>query len=234
MDERLEPLFDDRNKDLWEELNEQYNIQVKVNSEPGYLTDFKDDVITIFVDEKDINPASFTHELLHIFLKSKGVLVARDLRDSIKNNENLSHFFSTSLQEQIGNTLEHQKMIGLYRERGFEDHKFVNDYEVKIMDTQQLDTLLTNYRIEGSYKRDIVDKYIGKFFSMKASNNRNYDYSPYYQRLNSLDGSLFQILDKFWKEWLEYDIEDPKEEYRGILASFLKDLDRWVEKRDFR
>lgn len=234
MEEKFATLIDDRNRDLWEELNQQYRIVIKENSETGYLTNFKEDVITVFIDKENLDPAPFTHELLHIYLKFKCVLVAGELRDRVTENKNLSIIFSVSLQDQLGNALEHQKMISLYRERGFENEKFVRDYEIKIMDTQQLHYLLTSYRQRGSYSRDAVDVYIEKFFSMKASNNRDFDYSPYYQRLKSLDTTLFQILDRFWSNWLQYDINEPQEVYRQMLDSFFQNLDRWVGKREFR
>lgn len=234
MNKEFAPLLDERNIDLWEELNQQYNIVLEIKSGPGYLTNFKDDVITVLIDGKNMDPAPFTHELLHIYLKEKKVLIAGELREQIAQNVNLTGLFSDSLQEQLGNVLEHQKMIGPYRERGFEDEKFVRDYYIKIMDNQQLEDLMVNYREKGSYKRISVDIYIEKFFSMKASNNRNYDYSPYYQYFKSLDASLFSILNRFWNNWLDYGINEPQEKYRKLLYSFIRDMDRWVGKREFR
>lgn len=232
--EKLKPLLDERNEDLWEILIKQYNIQLESSSEPGYLTDFQDEVITIYIDEQDLDPAFFTHELLHIFLKSKRILIAGELQDRINQNENLSRIFSPSLQELVGNCLEHQKMIDLYRKRGYEEEKFVRDYDVKIIDKNQMEELRASYREKDQYNREAIDLFIGKFFSMKSTNNKNFNYTPFYQELYKLDSSIYQILNSFWENWLHFEIKDTREKYQQMLDIFLGELDKWVEDRNIR
>lgn len=233
MEKRWKNLLDDRNKDLWLEVNQRYHITLEESAQPGYLTTYDGDHINIQVDAKDLNLSAFTHELLHVYLKKIDILIAGDLRAKMKQNEKLRGIFSDSLLAHIGNCLEHVKMLPLYLQRGFENHKFIRDFSKKIIDREQLEEIRNNYVVDGVYSLKTLDIYMGKFFSMKASNNPNYNYDDYFYVLEKIDPHLFRILNVFWNNWLSYKMEEPREKYQSFLDSFLEELEKWAGDKKF-
>src|SRR5438128_5434727 len=103
MQEHLNNLLDHRNTDLWEKLNKEFRIDLEESPEPNYMTNVQGVNAIIRIYKFDLNPAPFTHELLHIELKSKNVQIADELARSIESAEKLSHIFSKGLKEHIGN-----------------------------------------------------------------------------------------------------------------------------------
>jgi len=232
MDEKFSSLIDVRNSDLWNDLNNNHHIVLEEADEPGYITQFLDDRIRIEVDMDALNPASLTHELLHIELKDRGVCIARDLKQAVENNAGTRELFSDSLTEHLGNCLEHYKMLPLYLSRGFKNQDFVADYHKPVMDEEGLLELRRTFKLNGAISRYAADTYIGKFFSMKTSNNKHYDYGDMYTGLQQLEPELFLILEKFWNAWQEYDPGDPATFYQHDLQEMVEGLSDW--KKDKR
>lgn len=229
METKFKPLIDDRNEDLWEEMNQAYSIEVKEAEEPGYLSSIDGKDVRIEVDMDNLNPHSFTHELLHLYLKTKEVLISRDLKDSVDQTKSLSAVFSDSLKELLGNCLEHSKMLPLYLDRGYKNELFVRDYDQKIMNEEELQELQESYLRNGMYSRDAIDKYIGRFFSMKTSNNPQYNYNYYYLGLEKIDLHLYRCLERFWEEWQTFKVGDPREEYQAMLKRLMENLLNWKQ-----
>ena len=80
-------LIDNRNSDLWNDMLSKFKIHLEKSPEPSYITSYEDDVITIKINEGNINPAPFTHELLHIYLRSKNINLSRDLLDKLRDSD---------------------------------------------------------------------------------------------------------------------------------------------------
>ena len=132
MEKNFKLLIDARNSDLWKEMSLVYEIKLKEAEEPGYLTSFDNKKVTIMVDMENLNPHAFTHELLHLYMKTIEVNIASDLKITVKENV-LKDIFSDSLLEHMGNCLEHFKMLPLYLARGFQNQLFVRDFHKKFM-----------------------------------------------------------------------------------------------------
>jgi len=231
MEEIFKKLLDERNVDLFKTIDHQNNLKIKESEKPGYATSFEDGKVTIKVDTEDLNPHSFTHELLHIYMKNKGVLIAKDIKQCVKKYESLSDIFSASLQKHLGNCLEHEKMLPLYLERGLRNDLFVRDFHNKVMEEDELRELQQKYVQEGMYSRDLIDKYIGKFYSMKTSNNPEHNYTDYFQAFKKIDPELYRCLDTFWDSWVQFRIEDPKEKYQSFLDTLFTDLIQWKKEK---
>lgn len=231
MEEKFKNLIDNRNADLFKSMEQRYNLEIKEAEKPGYATSFDDNNVTIEVDMEDLNPHSFTHELLHIYMKSEDVMIAEDIKEWVKKNESLSDIFSASLQEHLGNCLEHEKMLPLYLDRGLRNDRFVRDFNKKVIEEDDLRELQQKYKQENMYSRDLVDKYIGKFYSMKTFNNPEYNYTEYLQAFEMIDPRLYIYLYTFWEEWSEFHIEDPKEKYRSSLDNLFSNLLQWKKER---
>ncbi|HET8885777.1 MAG TPA: hypothetical protein VFM70_05420 [Salinimicrobium sp.] len=222
-------LIDNRNSDLWNDMLSKFKIHLEKSPEPSYITSYEDDVITIKINEGNINPAPFTHELLHIYLKSKNIWIARDIIEKIEKNNKLFFIFSDSLKSHIGNCLEHQKMLPLYLDRGFDNKLFVGDFALKIMKDDKFSKLKKEYAKKRVVNREAVDVFIGKFFSMKVSNNNRFSYDKYFNGLAKIDGQLFEVLNTFWEEWLEFNIDS--DDYKKILDPFINNLNSWAKEK---
>lgn len=221
-------LLDDRNADLWKMLQQVYNFRIKKQSKSSYATFFEEDQVIIEVNEADLNPASFTHELLHVFLKQKNVLIAADLQKAVEERKRLNYIFSSSLKQHMGNCLEHEKMLPLFLQRGFNNEGFIGDYYDLVINKGELEELKNCYIKNGVVNRNAADMYIGKFFAVKAANNPEHDYSKFCEELEILDGPLWNALMKFWKNWLNYSIDESPKVYKDSVYSFMEDLDKWA------
>lgn len=227
---RFPGLVDSRNRDLWESLQEKYRFELQESPEPGFLTYFDGNTVIIEVDAKEISPAAFTHELLHVFLKSEGLKIVVDLKSRVEEDPELSEIFTTSLRVHIGNCLEHVKMLPLFLALGFARKDFLRDYHKKFVKMAEMKKLSQNYFFNGTVVMESADKYIGCFFAMKASVNPRNDYTPMLQMLQKTDSSLYSLLDNFWKGWLLYELVDPKENYLDLLNAFLLEIKGWKKK----
>lgn len=219
-------LLNSQNTALWEYLSAKYDLRLDESPENCYLTYFDHDTVVVEVDMADINPSGFTHELLHVYMKDRGIHMVRDLKTGIQADKDLQELFSTSLRVHIGNCLEHVKMLPIFLELGFENERFIGDYDIRIMDETQIDNLEEQYYFDGRPELKSVDYYLGKYFSMKASNNPAFDYTNYCERLETIDRSLFGILERFWNSWLAFDLESAPE-YVDFLDRFLREIKHW-------
>ena len=226
-------LIDPRNRDLWESLQLKYHFELERGPEPGYLTYFDNNRVVVEVDIEEISPAAFTHELLHVYLKSEGLEIVWDFRERVQRDPELQKIFSTSLRVHIGNCLEHNKMLPLFLSLGFAREDFLRDYHIKIMGVSQVKDLEKNYLRFDKVDLNSVDTFIGKYFAMAASVNPNFDYKPVLQRLQEIDHLLFSILNNFWESWQNFKLGEPKEKYLKLLDRFLLDIKIWIN-NDFR
>lgn len=222
-------LLNEQNMDLWKDLNNVFKIELEESLEEGYLTYFDNGIVIIEVDKEHLTPAAFTHELLHVYLKAKGVEVIWDLKEKIQENKDLRALFSTSLRVHLGNCLEHVKMLPIFLSRGFKNEDFIMDYYKKILNDEQMWELEQAYFRNGKPELGMVDMYIGKFFSMRASNNPDFNYSVFFERLKQLDANLYKINQCFWEAWENYKIGDPREKYLPFLNDYLEDLKSWKQ-----
>lgn len=233
MEQKFKPLIDGRNSDLWLDMKRAYPIIVKESEEPGYLTSYEKGKVFIKVYMEDLNPHYFTHELLHIYLKTMGVNIANDLKVNIQDTPGLKDIFSPSLQEHLGNCLEHVKMLPLYLARGFRNELFVIDFHKKIMEEKELRELSKSFKCEGTYCKDAIDTYIGKYYAMKTSNNPNFNYDYYFRELKKIDSQLYACLQIFWEEWMQFEIGDPPKKYQAMLGRLMENLENWTLDKKF-
>ena len=96
----LAGLVDNRNTTLLNELKQNYKIEVKlVNDTDKYTCHSIDQKSTIYVPKTRICPESFTHELLHIFLRSKGSIYWRSTKKKTPTFKNfINNLFRTAFR----------------------------------------------------------------------------------------------------------------------------------------
>lgn len=234
MQHLLPNFIDLRNSDLWQTVSSVYQIQLKpsLNGEYSIYTQNKN--ATIFVTN-DCSIESFTHELLHLYLDVKEVLVGPCLNLSRLGNPKLLQILSEQLVEHLGNCLNHIKMLPLYLERGFPREKFILDYDQPKCSENDINLSKLLLRSGASYRAIAIDNIIGKFMAIKADPNTSFDYSDALLSLEEIDSPLFIVLNNFYDDWLRLNIEkyDLFHNYRTIVNSFYDQLNAWASDKQF-
>jgi hypothetical protein len=228
-------LLDERNSNLWRELNSVHEIETQFDKRKEYRISSQNNKTTIYVPFNDINPASFTHELLHIFLRTKKVLIGGGLQLFINEKPNLSKIFPLTLIEHISNCLEHIKMLPQYLEMDFDRKDFLFDYAENKFTEKELKNLKSNFVSEDLslpiYNASAISFFIGKYFAVKACPNIAFDYSDALNEMQKLDIDLFSILERFLNAWINFDYndEDPVSgSYHFLMFDFLDEMGTWI------
>ncbi|MEO7215537.1 hypothetical protein [Mucilaginibacter sp.] len=232
----LNQLVDERNKALWDTLNEHFTIDVQPSLNNEYSVYSISDRATFYVVEADLNPDSFTHELLHVYLRYKKVFIGAAFTNTIGSSTILKNLLNDRLTEHVGNCLDHIKMFDHYEQLGFQPEKFILDYDLHKCSADELTDLKKYYKQNGSYNRDAVNLFIGKFFGMCADFNDAFDYEPCFETLDKLDQQLFTVLDQFISDWEDLDIESEdilKSSYYPLLNTFYEGMKRWMTGKKF-
>lgn len=229
-------LVDNKNSDLWNELQAVQRIEIQFEKRKEYYAFSQNDKSVIHIPDNDINPASFTHELLHIYLRTKKVFIGGGLKLSIKEKPTLSRIFSEALLEHIGNCLDHIKMLPEFLKIGYDRKEFLLDYSTNKFTDEELRNLKANFIHNGFFKKvynaSAVDFYVGKYFAIGTCPNNELDYSNALNELQKIDKDLFSILEKFLKEWIDFDYtnDDPiAGSYHLFLFDFVDELENWTK-----
>lgn len=237
MRENTGQLIDERNIQLWNTLNKKYNILILESFESNYMSCikkkklFRKQKAIIYILRNNLCSASFTHELLHIYLASQKVFIGDDLIKLIFANNNLYKIFSRNLRDHVCNCLEHAKMLPIYSELGYENENFISDFHKPKITIEEIELLQIKFSDKSKYYQEAIDFYIGKFFAMKACNNNSFNYEKYYCIFKKLDSQLFDILDNFWSSWIYYDIKKEDNNYIPILRKFENELNNWITEK---
>lgn len=229
-------LIDNRNLELWNSLRMVHTIEIRKENRPDYLAFSKSGKTIIFVPFDNIDPASFTHELLHIYLRTKEVFIGGRLTLSIKESEKLSQIFSDNLIDNIGNCLDHIKMLPEFLNLGFNEKDFLSDYSANKLTDDEILKIKKHYTITISFKRvynaSVVDFFIGKYFASNSCPNKSYHYQSQLNELEKIDPDLFQILETFLNEWKNFDYNDTNPitgSYHSLLFNFIENLEKWTD-----
>lgn len=235
-----ESYLDDANKNLWNTMNQHFNIRLDYSKEGCYANFHKNNDCTIFVVKGKPDPASFTHELLHLYLPLHNTYIGGCMKNKFGNTPPFNNIFNDCLCEHISNSLEHIKMLPIYLKMGYPINKFLQKYYDKKLTTCESVCICLNYKklFSKTHLRIIsVRFFIGKFFAAKADPNMSFNYEQQLNTLDKLDHQLFSALNNFWNSWLEYDVElrqnDVLNDYIDLLDTFKEDLSNWCKNKEF-
>ncbi|MFP9113112.1 hypothetical protein ACLI1A_04175 [Flavobacterium sp. RHBU_3] len=232
----LEKLLDDKNKKLWNSLIETEEIVISVDDYQSYGVYSESNHHTIEVPLNDFKSSSFAHELLHIHLSKCGVNVAGCIEILSSNNPKVRKIFSRDLIDNIGNNLNHMKMVNLFLELGYEIEEFIDDYNINKGKHQQF-SQLQNYFCFNHHGRKVyldkaIDVYIGIYFSAKACPNKSFNYATFYDDLRNIDFELIEILERYISAWDKYDYNNRLESYHLFTANFIKEIELWCDGKE--
>lgn len=228
-------LLDNRNIDLWKELNAFHEIILQENEFPYYSLFSQQRSTLIYIPSGDINPASFTHELLHIYLRTKEVYIGGGLTNSIKSSPILIKFCSDGLIEHIGNCLEHIKILPEFIKLGYKESEFLFDYAVNKLTDGEIQRIKASFSTGSSmtkmYNGRTIDFFIGKYFSAISCPNRIIDYSKNLLELKQIDNDLFSILESLRIAWDNFDYNSDDilvNSYHTCVFDFTDNLEKWA------
>lgn len=234
----IEGLIDKRNATLFEALKKDYKIEVELvkdtNEYGCYSINYTS---TIYVPESKICADSFTHELLHIYLRSKEIFIGARLKRIIQLSKSLSRIYSEPLLEHIGNCLDHIKMLPIYLDLGFDRRKFIRDYDHYKCTLQEVDQIKKYWKQGPTYNAQAIEFYLEKYFAAKACPNEAFDYEESLKALNQLDEKLFSIQEKLIKRWtaMKIDSKDTlQDDYKMIAGDYIDEMKDWVKSKRIR
>ncbi len=225
-------LIDDKNLNLWEFLLKNCNIGVVREKRTEYFVESRQNESTIFVPYDNLNPAFFTHELLHIYLRVKNIFVGGHLKGLVLGDNELFKIFNYKLLEHIGNCLDHIKMFPEFVKLGYGENEFIMDYHIKKINEGELIDIKKYYFINFAffwkiYNGKAINYYIGKYFSIKACPNKNFNYNLELNELKNIDKQLFQILESFLEDWRDFNITI--DDYHSFTHEFVLKIKAWIK-----
>ena len=227
----INQFLDDRNIELWNSLNSKFNIRIEPSKNEEYSCFTQRNNAIIYVDERNISRDSFTHELLHIYLKDKEFYLGSSLNLTIAESRILSKLFSEPLLEHIGNCLEHLKMFEIYIELGFKKEEFILDYDKYKCNDDELNSLIMNYKFGNNVNSKAVDFYIGKLVGILCDPNIENDYKKPLKIFKKLDCKLYYSVEKLIIDTKDFDLNnnDFLVSYRDISNEFYNNLINWLK-----
>jgi len=228
----LQQLLDDRNKSFWDEIHEVFVPTVLLCESRHYAFHLFEKKAQFFVPVSNLSKEAFTHELMHIWLRSKNIFITNFLLNRLREEPLLYWSFTDNMFEQLGYWLEHVKMLPYFIGAGFKKEKFTEDYDQYKCSPMHWQIMLAGMS-NPSKKVPLpcLDLYVSRFFAMKTCCNEWFDYTPYFEAMQNIRPELFQILDRFWNLWLQFDIEryDPVAcSYKPFTAQLMHDLGKWA------
>jgi hypothetical protein len=232
----MEKLIDERNLELWKVLSKSYNIKIIPTNNKTYECHSQNGDIQFLIDKNNYCRDSFTHEMLHVYLRMNGLLIGAGLKRKISGSRILSSIMSLSLLEHIGNCLDHVKMLPIYIKMGFDNEKFLSDFHVNKCTTGEIQQLKKRYRIKNKVSKKAVDLYVGKLVGILGDPNSNFDYSAQLQSLEKIDTLLFEVINRLFEDWSKIKIEDRSvldDNYNIVLSTYYDGMKEWLSKLNF-
>ncbi|MBO9691287.1 hypothetical protein [Chryseobacterium sp.] len=228
-------LISNRNEELWEKLDEKFNIEIVPNTEKEYSVFTRSENAIIYYDPTNICESSFTHELLHINLKYHEFYISGAMKNNMRSDYLLDRLFPTELIDHIGNVLDHLKMFKLYLKMGYDPAKFIYDYSDKKVDDSVINNIKRNYRIGNKINSNAVHYFAGKLSAIMGDVNSEHNYHDAEIEFQNIDQELYNAFASLFVEVINHDYEnaDFMYNYRDIAGKFHEQLVDWKNNNEF-
>lgn len=176
--------LDYRNKDLWIFLSSKYEIGVN-DDYRFYKLDYLDDLNPVYIlTDKFYNKSLFTHELLHLELRSLEFDASKSLPKSFLLMSNEVERIRSQISYNLVNNAEHIIFIDRYLELGFALQDFVADYHTSNYPEsffEQFNFLKYNPQLENLYSLFFLSSYVTMFSESKYQLNRQNEMSKLFE-----------------------------------------------------
>jgi hypothetical protein len=228
----MNEFIDHRNSDLWNMLNDKFEITIEKSLNQEYSCYTINNTAIIRVDYNNVSVDSFTHELLHIYLKNKEFYLGASIKLTLKQSKILQRLLTDDLLEHIGNSLDHLKMFEIYKSMDCRKEEFLLDYNMYKFSEQDSVVLKKQYRLRNKINPVCVDFYIGKLIALLCDPNDSNDYTEALKEFEKQDPDLYKTVNNLVEETRNYDIDsnDIFNSYRDIANNFYSRLIKWINK----
>jgi len=224
-------LIDERNENLWNLIQENHKIKFEDSLSNEYACYSQGNNITFYIDRNDLRKDSFTHEMLHVYMRIKEFYFGSSLTNTLAGHKLLSSIISAELIEHIGNCLDHIKMLPIYLEMGFDRKKFILDYDLYKCTNEEISQFKKFYRTGNKINTQVVDPYIGRIISILADPNDKFNYSKDIEKLKKIDPLLFQIIERLINHTKQLKVENRElfdDNYLTVIGNFYENLKKWI------
>ncbi|OYD41160.1 hypothetical protein [Sphingobacterium cellulitidis] len=209
-------LIDDKNHTLWKELNPIYDIMVIPNYNVyrlNYVTGSEEVHIHV---TKNFVPALFTHELLHLKLRSLGL----NTFDYFELTLNKFVEFMTST---ICNCVEHVLFFDDFIELGYSNHEFTMDYNNSEYNLNTLKKLYSD--ISAAQPKPIIELFLTyAYWTLKNEEYMGVDRIKDLIWLKKTDPFVFAKCEKMFDEIIDFDLDSStvQEDFNKLIAKYLR------------
>ncbi len=213
-----------------------YSVEFVFSSENNARIFYKNKKATIYLPTGKATEECVSHELLHLFMETKENMVCGIIHGLILEKQSLRKIFHDDLITHVTNCIHHVKMLPVFCKMGYEKMKFISDSETNKCSIEFANKIKRKFKFFNVYNKSAIDNFIGKYFAMKADVS-DVNYQKELNVLSNTNSELFNILDRFWNKWMNYDIDNEKnfDYWLDDFASELIDsLEIWVKNRIIR
>lgn len=215
----LKSLLDEKNKELWNEVNSIYNIKLKRYKGYIYASGISQKRAKIYIPNKNISSSLFTHELLHLKLNASNLHIGFYLFKLCENDDILSCIFNYQNSMVIGNLLEHEFTYKQFIALGYKEDEFVCDYNTDKFTDKDKELIKNSTGID----YDCIYFFISKYIVLKTIRESNRDYSDALMYMHSVNIDLFFIADQFYQKIKEL-FQLPVQDAEIIIISTINNL----------
>ena len=221
----------DRNaQELLDELRLEYQIEFEASNINYCQVTQKGRKATIQYNPKTFNSESIVHELLHIWLDRYNYKIGNYVYLICRGDKNLSKVFLKPLCDHIENCFDHFKMYPKYIAMGYSAEGFMIDSLKEKCSIKDIDLVRTD--THGLHHAISIKYFIGYLISIYADHANN-DYTVHLDLLSQKDHDLFEIVTRFWKSWLAFDItkiDSIENSDIELCDNFLDEINSWIKK----
>lgn len=220
----IDKYLNHQNRCLFDELSAVYNIKLFQSDEiKDWCIENNKPIIRTPID--DLSIASFTHELLHLYLDYLEITPKEEVYRRIWHIQLIRTINKHFLFDHIYNVSSHKKMYPYFKEMGFKEDDFVKKLGYF---TSNYDYLIISVlkRIK-LFKSTWVSQFIGHFFALKndvIQHNRKHNRKILY-KFAKLDKSLYKIIYDFDSSWEKQKSLDCSQNFQKLSD----DLYLWVK-----
>lgn len=226
-------LLDRHNRNLYRKIKKAFSLSIVTTPATSYEVYTKGTDVTISVPKGNYSSSSFTHELLHLELKSLGVSLP--IKQLVFERSRLQGIFSERLCDHIINAMEHKKMFMRFLSMGYNEKDFLSDSSTKVLTMKEAEKIVRNINKSELQSPALLgqslDCFIGKYLAAKCSCFSLWDYSAELHYLNNSHPELSHLLDDLVERWDEYDVTNSEElsqdSSREICLGFIEAFEEW-------
>jgi hypothetical protein len=149
------------------------------------------------------------------------------LKERFRNEPLLRWSLDENLFEQVGECLEHWKMLPLYLSMGFERVLFCENYYMPCCNEMSMQIIRSGMNKAVPTKIS-VHHFVHKYFTMKTCLNPAFDYDDELDELKFINGDLYVILENFATRWNDLEISRGNPlSFKKTTADFIHELGMW-------